>query len=83
MTNSNEKQLDLPGIEPKRLDPNGALVDIKGAARIAGVSHWAYRRTILINPSHPEAVSVGRPALYRRSDINEFLGVREQLELDL
>ena len=78
-----DHQLEIPGVGPKRLDPNGALVDIKGAARIAGVSHWAYRRTILINPSHPQAVSVGRPALYRRTDIQKFLGAPVQLELDL
>lgn len=69
-------QLRLEGIEskPERLDPNGPLVDIKAAAKLAGMSQWAYRRNLLINKAHPKPVTVGRPMLFRRVDIVAWLG---------
>ncbi len=51
------------------------LVTVDEAAKIACLSHWAYRRTVLVSDQHPRPISDTRPLRFRRIDIEAFLGV--------
>ena len=70
----------MKAIKVKRGTPHeaGALVSVEQAAAMAGLHPLAYRRNILLAPGHPAPVGVGRPALFRRVEIVDFLGVQNQ-----
>ena len=59
------------------------LVDLHEVARMAGVGYHSYLRSVRTNKKHPQPVSSGRRQLFRRSEVMDFLGVPEQLDLDL
>ena len=50
------------------------LLDIQQIAEAIGVSMAVYRKNLLPQDGHPKPASVGRPALYRRSELEEYFG---------
>ncbi len=64
-------------IEPKRgqPDPTGPLLNIPACAKMAGVPELAYRRTLRRAKGHPMPITDGRPELFRRIEIQRWLGI--------
>jgi hypothetical protein len=55
--------------------PNRPLLTVRDCARMVGLSELSYRRAIMTNANHPIQVTTQRPALFRRAEIETFLGV--------
>ena len=55
--------------------PNRPLLTDRDCARMVGLSELSYRRAIMTNANHPIQVTTQRPALFRRAEIETFLGV--------